>query len=211
MKKKRIRRLLAPTPVIPRQICYSCWRPSGHCLCAAVKPFKAHCNFLILQHPHERKKYYSTAKLVLKSIINSELARGIVFDTNALFAKRSIDKTYLLYPSADALDCADLKLDDDSTVIVIDGTWREARKIIYRNPELKKLPAISFKAAPRSQYKIRKQPKEYCLSTLESVGHLLKSSATAFGRSEMIEDYDSLFKLFSEMVDKQFSFFPRNH
>jgi DTW domain-containing protein YfiP len=193
----------------PRAMCYKCVRPASHCVCEYIQSFKAHCNFLILQHPHERKKYYSTSKIVLNAISNSKVLYGVTFDESEVSASLDGKIPYLLYPSQDAIDCSNLNLNDDSTVIIIDGTWVEARKIVYRNKFLQSLPKISFKQPILSQYKIRKQPKDFCLSTLECIGHLLKMSIGTANNDDLIKNYDQLFNAFNMMVEKQLNHFPR--
>ena len=193
----------------PRKMCYACHRPASHCVCSLVVPFKAHCDFLLLQHPHERKKYHSTAKLVLKAITNSKMLRGITFEEKEISAALDGKNPYLLYPGEDAIDCESAPLNEESTVIVIDGTWVEARKIMYRNAYLRSLPKISFKQGILSQYKIRKQPKDFCLSTLECIVHLLKKSIRGEDTTARLKEYESLFSGFEKMVDKQLHYFPR--
>lgn len=196
-------------PNNPRPICYTCFRPCTHCLCEAVTPIVAHCNFLLLQHPHERRKYHATAKLLLRALSNAALIRGIYFEKQQIDAALVGQKPYLLFPSKDAVDATEVKLDRHSTVIVIDGTWAEAGKILYRNQFLKQFQSLSFKAPLRSNFTIRKQPKENCLSTIESVGHLLQLNARAFLDHSVAQRYNSLFDIFSKMVDQQLSHFPR--
>ena len=208
MKSKRELRNIAGI-LDPRAMCYKCIRPASNCVCEYIKTFKAHCNFLILQHPHERKKYYSTSKIVLNAISNSKVMHGVTFDEPEVMSSLEGQNTYLLYPAVDAIDCATLDLNEDSTVIVIDGTWVEARKIVYRNKFLQTLPKISFKQPILSEYKIRKQPKDFCLSTLECIGHLLKLSASAKDNSALTKNYDELFSAFNKMVEKQLNYFPR--
>ena len=152
-----------------------------------------------MQHPHERKKYYSTAKIVNGAITNSKLLRGVEFPDGAIEAALDGKTGYLLFPGADAADCETVPL----------GTWREACKILFRNPSLKTLSRISFQRLIQSEYKIRKQPKENYLSTLESIGHLLRLNARAAGKPELIRAYDSLFLGFERMIDQQLRHFPR--
>ena len=194
--------------IIGRPTCYECFRPSNQCVCHLVKPFRAHFNTLILQHPHERKKYYSTAKLLTRAVENARILRGIEFDPNLLEIPLAGQKSYLLYPTSKAMDCADVCLDESCTVIVVDGTWNEAGKIVFRNQFLKSLPTLTFKHSLQSQYRIRKQPKAGCLSTLESVGHLLKLNAAVSGNEDLIGSYDSLFEGFERMIDQQLQFWP---
>ncbi len=165
---------------------------------------------MILQHPHEWKKYYSTAKLVALAVSNVTILRGIEFNPLLLEEKLNRPNTYLLFPGPHTKDCEEVQLDSQSTVVVIDGTWDEAGKIVHRNPALQKLPTLSFKKPLVSNYKIRKQPKESYLSTIESIAHLLKLNALAFGLNNKTTEYDSLFTGFNRMVDQQLSYFPRN-
>lgn len=206
---KRTMMVSDPEIFEPRPTCYTCFRPETHCVCGLVAPFTAHTNILLLQHPHERKKYYSTSKIVTQAITNVRMIRGVEFEPGRIDALLKGQKPYLLYPSRSAVDCTEVELDEKSTVIVVDGTWDEAGKILFRNPELRSFPCLTFKAPLRSNYRIRKQPKEHYLSTLESIAHLLKMNAAAHGRTADTENYDRLLEGFDLMVTRQLQYFPR--
>lgn len=193
----------------PRPTCYACFRPTTHCVCTLVEPFTAHTNILLLQHPHERKKYYSTSKIVRRAITNLRLMRGVEFSSGELEGALAGQRPYLLFPSRTAVDCAAVELDTTSTVIVVDGTWDEAGKILFRNPQLHGLPCLTFAAPLRSNYRIRKQPREHYLSTLESIAHLLRINASARGLTEATANYDRLLEGFDRMVSQQLQYFPR--
>ena len=53
-------------------------------------------------------------------------------------------------------------------LIVLDGTWRKSRKMLYRNPLLQQLPRLSLQRMPASHYLIRKAHRPDQLSTLEA-------------------------------------------
>ena len=186
-----------------RETCYACYRPAAQCLCGYLKPFAAHTNLLLLQHPNEWRKYYSTAKLVRSSISNAELWRGIEFPPEKLQEAIASRETFLLYPGKDAVDCEEVGLSPRSQIIVIDGTWDEAQKIVYRNEVLHSVPRISFKRAIISTYRIRRPPKGGYLSTVESIAHLLILNAVVSGCAHKIPTYQGLFELFNEMVNRQ--------
>lgn len=192
-----------------RPTCYTCLRPSSHCLCKLLETFDAHCNILILQHPNEYRKYYSTAPLVTLSIRNSKLIRSIEFPESLLKKEISNLSPYLLYPGSQAVDCEDVALNKNNVVIVIDGTWSEAKKIVKRNPTLCSLPQLSFKRLIRSEYRIRKQPKDNYLSTVESIAHLLDLNACAHGKTQESKRYQNLLTAFNTMVERQICYFPR--
>lgn len=192
-----------------RPTCYRCLRPHQHCVCSLVTAFSAHTDVLIVQHPHERRKYHSSTRLVLSAIENSALVRGIEFDVQLLRSLIGPRRPYLLYPSAKAEPCEQATLDDSSVLIVVDGTWDEAQKIVYRNPFLQTFPAISFQQTLESQYRIRKQPKAHCLSTLESIAHCLRLNASAHGRASSVKHYEDLLVGFNAMIDRQIPFHPK--
>jgi DTW domain-containing protein YfiP len=164
---------------------------------------------LILQHPNEQKKHYSTAKLVAQGITNCRIVRGVEFEPGVIEKAIEGQEPYLLFPSPGAVSCETVALKPNSTVIVIDGTWSEAKKIVFRNPILRTLPTISFSQPLRSNYRIRKQPRDHCLSTIESIAHLLKLNAAGQGKLDSVQQYESLLLGFEKMVDIQVKYFPR--
>ena len=192
-----------------RATCYTCLRPQAHCVCGFITPFAAHTNLLLLQHPNEWRKYYSTAKLVRQAITNASLMRGVTFEEDTLRASLAPHETYMLYPGADACDCEEVELSEKHLIVVIDGTWDEAQKIVHRNSILHNIPRISFNRAFTSTYRIRKPPKVGYLSTVESVGHLLTLNAVRSGKAQMIPTYQGLFRLFDEMISRQLAHMGR--
>ena len=189
--------------ILGRPTCFRCFRPTFQCVCGLIAPFAAHVNTLVLQHPNERRKYYSTAKLLSGAVTNCTVLRGIEFDPEYLARTTTGQRCYLLYPSPEASDCSEVPLSTQDTIIAVDGTWREAAKIIFRNPFLQALPRLSFREELQSQYRIRKQPKQGCLSTIESVAHLLKRNAPVSGASASLPRYESLLEGFQQMVAQQ--------
>ena len=169
----------------------------------------AHCGLLILQHPHERRKYYSTARLLARAVIGAKILRGVAFRPGEIEEALSGNQAFLLFPSSSSLACESVPLSPRATVIVLDGTWSEAGKIYHRNPFLQSLPTISFSQPLRSNYRIRKQPKEHCLSTIESVAHMLRLNALGQGQEELAARYQALLAGFDAMVERQLQHFPR--
>lgn len=53
-------------------------------------------------------------------------------------------------------------------LVVIDGTWRKSRKMIYANPLLQALPRLSLRNLPASRYAVRKAHRPDQRSTLEA-------------------------------------------
>jgi len=192
-----------------RPTCFACFRPVAHCQCGLIPTMTAHCRLLVLQHPHERRKYYSTARLLVRAVAGARLLRGVVFAPGEIEEALAGTEGFLLFPSPTSRPCEGVALSSNTTVIVLDGTWSEAGKIYHRNPFLQRLPTISFAQPLRSNYRIRKQPKEHCLSTIESVAHMLRLNALGQGRAELVPQYQALLAGFDAMVERQLRHFPR--
>lgn len=82
-----------------------------------------------------------------------------------LSAKNSL----LLYPSPSAIAIEDLNPDEGPfNLILIDGTWPQAKAIYASNSNLHQMRQIKLVHSGTSHYIIRTQPTEGCLSTLET-------------------------------------------
>ena len=53
-------------------------------------------------------------------------------------------------------------------LVVLDGSWRKSRKMLYANPLLQALPRIGLQNLPPSRYALRKAHRPDQLSTLEA-------------------------------------------
>lgn len=53
-------------------------------------------------------------------------------------------------------------------LVVLDGTWRKSRKMLYANPLLQALPRLALLDLPASAYRLRSAPRPHQRSTLEA-------------------------------------------
>lgn len=166
---------------------------------------------LILQHPLETKHAKGSARLLHLSLPNSRLVIGEVFDEGELNAllQAQCKQAVLLYP--DTPNDADLiqpttSLDmncidpQELRLVVLDGTWRKSRKMLYENPLLQSLPRLALRDTPASQYLIRKARGAHQLSTLE---------ATCYALMQLENDdakYAPLLDAFGGFVAQQLSY-----
>jgi DTW domain-containing protein YfiP len=189
-----------------RPTCWQCLRPVSHCHCQLIAPFLAHCNTVILQHPREKKRFYSTAKLLTQWIQNCTLVRGIAFDKPAILDLFPNTTLAVLFPRGPAVPANPIRLSEATTVIVLDGTWSEAKKIYRENTWLAALPHVSLSPFLRSRYRIRKQPRPECLSTIEALAYMfLENSASPHQKTG---GYLNLLEGFDRMVDTHLQSIP---
>ena len=171
----------APAPALKRRICPACLRPGSTCICAWITPTATAVEVVILQHPLEVGNAKGSARLLHLSLPNSRLLIGDVFEVAALQAllAQSPRRAILLYPDTPKDQSPDLSpppvlspddVCDPSAIrlIVLDGTWRKSRKMLYQNPLLQQLPRLALRDMPASHYLIRKAHLPDQLSTLEA-------------------------------------------
>ncbi len=171
-----------------RPICTTCLRAHSACICQWITSV-AHCaEVLILQHPMEVDNAKGSARLLHLSLKNSRMVTGEVFDENVLqdlltapssLAPHAVMHPVLLYPEGShdqvpslytpPLLCPEqLMQPAQIRLVVIDGTWRKSRKMLYLNPLLQQLPRLPLQDTQVSRYRIRKAHLPNQLSTLEA-------------------------------------------
>ncbi|WP_422018531.1 tRNA-uridine aminocarboxypropyltransferase [Roseateles sp.] len=171
---------------MPRAVCPRCERPACTCLCTTLPPPVAvSTRLLILQHPVEAgHAKNTTAFLTLGLSPAAQLLRGEVFD-----AALASPGTALLYPG----EGAPLAPTDVDRLILLDGNWRQSRRLLAANPWLAALPRLALPVQP-GRYAIRRAHRPGQLSTLEAGLHAL---ALLEGQPER---FDPLWAAFDEFV-----------
>lgn len=164
-----------------RATCYVCYRPLSLCMCASVNPIPTNTKFIILMHPKEFKKTKNgSGRLTHLSLPNSQLYIDVDFtDHKAINALIDDPQNlcYVLYPANDSihLNTQKIELGNRQLVIfIIDSTWPCSVKILRLSHNLQRLPKLSFTHSKISQFQIKEQPKEFCLSTMESTLTILE-------------------------------------
>jgi len=87
--------------------------------------------------------------------------------------EESGSKTILMYPGVGSQRLEDLPIDDSYNIVIIDGTWSQSRSIYHNSSILHSLPKIELKCDNVSNYVIRTQPTDVCLSTVETAALVL--------------------------------------
>ncbi|MBU6375841.1 MAG: DTW domain-containing protein, partial [Bdellovibrionales bacterium] len=89
------------------------------------------------------------------------------------------------------------KLSRIQGVIVLDGTWSQAKTLWWRNAWLLKLQRLMLSPRQPSLYRdLRREPRRECLSTLESIAEVLEA------RAESPEAIAHLRSSFSDLLSR---------
>lgn len=183
----------------PRAVCPDCRRPASVCYCRHLTSIPTRTRVVVLQHPRERDMAIGTARMATLCLPGSELHEGVRWD-DATLAKMLDDETrppILLYPGPGAIDVMTSPPPGPVTLVVVDGTWWQAKKIVRENPRLRALPRYAFSPPVPSEYRIRREPAPTYVSTLEALVHVLGALEGDATR------YDPLLRPFRAMIDAQ--------
>ena len=180
-----------------RATCPTCRRPEVVCYCAHVQKLETKTRVVILQHPRERDVPINTARIAALCLPNAELHVGVRWDDPAVLQDPERPAA-LLYPGPGAIDVEAHPPKGPITLVVVDGTWWQAKKLVRSNPKIAALPRYAFRPDAPSNYRIRKEPDQDYVSTIEALAHVL---GVLEGRS-----FASMMAPFEAMVDKQIAY-----
>ena len=175
--------------------CPNCGKPPGVCICDRVEPVATKLRVVILQHPQEDDALLGTAKLVEVTLPKAEIRVGLSWASldHALGTKDANRERWAVLAAAKlpapipeaargdpvmVIDrkgrLRDLKRHGLEGIIVLDGTWSQAKTLWWRNAWLLKLPLIVLTPREPSIYgRLRKEPRKEWVSTLEAIGDVL--------------------------------------
>lgn len=171
------------------ECCARCGKRPPLCVCADIAPVANRIHLLILQHPQEQDADLGTARLATLHFKSATLKIGLSWPNLGKVLGRTADakRWAVLYlgpargmtgQDVTVVDKRGEPLPDQGAnlkgldgLIVIDGTWSQAKTLWWRNPWLIKCRRIVLTPSRPSLYgKLRKQPRREGLSTLEAVG-----------------------------------------
>lgn len=181
-------------------MCYVCRRAKVTCLCDRLIKQTNQIKVIVLQHPDEVRNSKGSAILACLGLNNIECWVGESFvEHKGLqnLLKKPNNEVAILYPSTQAVGLSASTHNRVNTLVVIDATWRKAKRIWEETRILHDLTCVRFEDGLLSNYRIRKIPEEGYLSTVESIVHGLR----VLERSP--QGYQSLLTLFDEMINFQ--------
>lgn len=206
-----------------RTLCAVCVQPDFCCYCSHVRTFDPLINFVILIHPVEVKRRIATGRMSHLCLRGSYLIQGQDYTHNPLVNSLINDNDYhsmILYPGATSQNVTDMSENQKMALVpktkklrifVIDGTWATARKMTRQSENLKTLPRICFSPPSPSNFRVRKQPKPNCYSTIEAIHHTIELLGASQHFDVEKRTHDRLLTVFNHMVERQLDFIKESH
>lgn len=196
-----------------RNKCFTCYRPEHNCLCEHIESFDTKARFVLLMHIKEAKREkLGTGRLTTATLKNSEVIVGVDFTNDTRVNELLRDTRYypvVLYPGDEAYNVSEDPIENfpipankELLIFVIDGTWPCAKKMMKESSNIRHLPRIMFSPNKKSNFLIKHQPDELCLSTLESI-HFLLGEMDKVGLENLEGREDRLLNSFRAHVEFQ--------
>jgi DTW domain-containing protein len=176
-----------------RERCYDCYRPRASCFCHAIPDIDNSTRVIIVQHQRERSHAFNTARIVKKSLRRCQLFSHR-FEIEQLAEVAALPNTGLLFPGADAQPLPVAGHSQSlKQLVLIDGTWHHAKTMLRDIPVLRDLPCYQLAPESPGRYRIRREPNQFSLSTLEATVQALSvlEPETA-GLGQLLNAFESM-------------------
>ncbi len=141
------------------------------CVCDLIPQLHTRTHLLVILHSSEAKKPTNTGRLAALCTDNSQvLIRGRLdqpLDLGFLAGKNALvlcpdDEATVVHP-----------IDEPVTLIVPDGSWRQAAKMPKREPLLRDLPRVKLPPVVPRAPALRHETKDNGLATFVAIAHAL--------------------------------------
>ena len=174
--------------------CPHCGKPMPLCICDSVTPIENKVSLLILQHPQEQDRALGTARLTARHFKNSVVKIGLSWPSLSKALGRPVNDPsrwavlYLGSAKVADIDAEIVAIDRKGAaepgqrailnsiegVVLLDGTWSQAKALWWRNAWMLKCQRVILGPRVPSRYgQLRKEPRKDGLSTIEAAGLLL--------------------------------------
>ena len=154
--------------------CERCRFPSP-CLCPAIPRVRAPFDLLVLRHVSDRPKLSNTGQWAALAVEGARLVdHG---DPGPATALPDLSGAALLFPSPHA---PLPPWPAPRLLVVPDGTWTQARRMVQRLPALRALPRVALPPPPPGP-RMRRPKVAGGMSTLEAVAGALAAAGDADG------------------------------
>jgi len=154
--------------------CEACLLPQRGCICDYQVSVAAKAKFWLMTHRYEINKPTNTGRLILDTIQGSELFNWNRTEPDPGFIAALDDPSidpYIVFPEGEDYQHRMVEFEEkpgrQPVFIILDGTWRQARRMFRHGRYLDKLPVIQPQTNRTSKYMLRKAQQDHHLCTAE--------------------------------------------
>lgn len=185
---------------MPRAKCPACYRPPAYCYCSRIHRITNTWPVFILQDSREAKHPIGTARIAALSLSQAEMVtvdpdQPDVSDLLSSAFSRPLNNPALIYPGEHSGPVSQLRATISSSekprdLLFIDASWGRSLRMMNVFKDLDTLPSFALGDLPASRYRIRKQPSNDAVSTLEAIVYTLQQLEPAVDCSPALATMD---------------------
>ncbi|MBQ4856650.1 tRNA-uridine aminocarboxypropyltransferase [Pseudoalteromonas sp. MMG007] len=176
--------------------CEQCLIAKHYCICDDAEQAECGAAVCLLMYHNESFKPSNTGRLIAEIIPDNHAFRWDRTDPDPALLALINDPQYqpmVVFPAEDveqgrAVTEVNTVQGKKPLFIFLDGTWREAKKMIRKSPYLDNLPVLSVTADKLSDYRLRVAPHAHQLGTAE-VGIMVLALAGETEASNKLENH----------------------
>ena len=179
--------------------CESCFLPLLSCLCSEKPKVKGKAVFWLLTHNDEIYKPTNTGRLIVDVIDGARVFKWSRTDPDLAFIDALSDEQYqpcIVFPSGESYQQRMIVSENLSekipAFIILDGTWRQARRMFRLSRYLDDLPVMQPSAAAISRYQLRQSVEKHHLCTAEVAAQMLREVSDDHS-ADVLDAYFDLF------------------
>tara|TARA_Y100000758_G_scaffold280804_1_gene228009 strand:+ start:79 stop:765 length:687 start_codon:yes stop_codon:yes gene_type:complete len=155
--------------------CEQCLIAKYYCICEGAEYASCDAAVCLLMYHNESFKPSNTGRLIAEIVPDNYAFRWDRTSPDpALLALLNNDKyqPFVIFPAEDVetdrvVTQVETHAGKQPLFIFLDGTWREAKKMIRKSPYLDNLPVLSITSEKLSDYRLRVAPHAHQLGTAE--------------------------------------------
>lgn len=149
--------------------CARCLFQQRLCLCAAIPVLPTQTRVVIVRHYLERWRSSNSGRLAHLALSNSAL---VDYGGGAPATLPALDGAWLLYPEGEPVHRTPAV--PPRQLVVLDGTWSQARRMFRKLAALRGLPLLRLPDAPMPAARLRESPAPGRVSTIEAIARALR-------------------------------------
>lgn len=185
--------------------CAGCNLPTLNCLCPYRVEAESTARVWLVTHPLEHHKPTNTGRLIRDVLGSTEVFTWYRTAPDERLLALLADERYapfVIFPD-DQPDYAHRVVGMEAVAaaraearipvyVILDGTWRQARRIFRKSPYLEALPVLPLRTERLTRYRLRKPASEAHLCTAEVAAELLRQGGDG-DAAEILDDYFQVF------------------
>lgn len=150
--------------------CPRCWIRVAFCICPEVPQVATRTEIILVRHEREAWKSTGTARVALQALTHARLLEYGEDGSATDDALRAMGEgSHVLFPDVGAEVTAHAPVEPPKRLVVLDGTWRQTRRMLKRLPSLDAAPRLKLPPKFLAPLRLRESQDPMGRSTLEAI------------------------------------------